>query len=148
MPVFPAVGSTMVEPGRRRPRFSASWIMPSAARSLTLPPGFRNSSFAKIDALRGRSKERRCRIGVSPIRSRADAHTCSLDTRHPSVVVVRIAVRAVLLGVSLALAVAFATGVVPAGLLLPGIPSAVLLGDVMLDLHTPAPLRYDGVRAD
>src|SRR5256712_1266345 len=65
-----------------------------------------------------------------------------------SVVVVRMAVRTVLLGVSLALAVTLVPGILPGGLLLPGVAPAVLLRDVLLDLHAPRPLPDDGVRAD
>ena len=46
IPVFPAVGSMIVAPGLSSPFSSASRIMPSAARSLTEPPGFIHSSFA------------------------------------------------------------------------------------------------------
>src|SRR5215831_2156620 len=49
-PVLPDVGSTMVPPGRRSPRRSASSIMARAMRSLTLPPGLNHSSLAKIRA--------------------------------------------------------------------------------------------------
>src|SRR5579885_503468 len=38
----------MMPPGRRRPRSSASWMMASAARSFTEPPGFRNSALPRI----------------------------------------------------------------------------------------------------
>src|SRR5215510_1786601 len=58
IPVLPAVPSTMTPPGRIRPLASASFTMASAARSLTEPPGFRNSALPRIvqpvssDALR------------------------------------------------------------------------------------------------
>ena len=45
-PVFPAVASMIVPPGRNTPRRSASSIMRSATRSFTLPPGLRNSTLA------------------------------------------------------------------------------------------------------
>ena len=48
MPVLPAVPSTMTPPGRSAPRASASRIIASAARSLTEPPGLRNSAFPRI----------------------------------------------------------------------------------------------------
>ncbi len=50
MPVFPLVGSTMVPPGFRRPTFSAASIIATPIRSLTLPPGFMYSSFARTVA--------------------------------------------------------------------------------------------------
>ena len=68
-PVFPEVGSTIVPPSRRRPRASASSIMDRAMRSLTLPPGFRNSSFAKIRAAPAENRESSA-WGVDPIASR------------------------------------------------------------------------------
>jgi hypothetical protein len=46
--VFPPVASQIVLPGYRIPFFSASSIIQSAALSLTLPPGFNCSHFAKI----------------------------------------------------------------------------------------------------
>ena len=48
MPVLPAVPSTITPPGRRRPRSSASLTINSAARSLTEPPGLRNSALPRI----------------------------------------------------------------------------------------------------
>src|SRR5882757_5650269 len=72
-PVLPAVASTIVPPGRSTPRRSASSTRPSAARSFTLPPGFRNSSFAHISAQGSVplacSSRRRRNIGVSPTSS-------------------------------------------------------------------------------
>src|SRR5881409_4062798 len=50
MPVLPLVGSTIVAPGRSAPRRSASSIIATAIRSLTLPPGLKNSSFASTTA--------------------------------------------------------------------------------------------------
>ena len=54
IPVFPLVGSTRVEPGWSAPRRSASSIMDRAIRSLTLPPGFWDSTLARMVALPGR----------------------------------------------------------------------------------------------
>ena len=51
IPVFPLVGSIIVAPGFKMPRFSASSIIASAILSLTDPAGFKYSSFAKITAL-------------------------------------------------------------------------------------------------
>ena len=44
MPVLPAVPSTIVPPGLSAPEAMASWMMASAARSFTEPPGFMNSA--------------------------------------------------------------------------------------------------------
>src|SRR5438046_1842003 len=46
MPVLPLVGSTIVAPGLSTPRRSASSSIATAMRSLTLPPGLSDSSFA------------------------------------------------------------------------------------------------------
>ena len=48
IPVLPEVGSMMVSPGLMRPCFSASRIIRLPIRSLTLPPAFMNSHFARI----------------------------------------------------------------------------------------------------
>src|SRR5579859_984916 len=48
MPVLPAVPSTIVPPGLSRPEATASSMMASAARSLTEPPGLRNSALPRI----------------------------------------------------------------------------------------------------
>ena len=48
MPVLPAVPSTIVPPGRSVPRFTASWMMNSAARSFTDWPGFMNSALPRM----------------------------------------------------------------------------------------------------
>ena len=48
IPVLPAVPSTTVPPGRSVPRFTASWMMKSAARSLTDWPGFMNSALPRM----------------------------------------------------------------------------------------------------
>src|SRR5581483_1502758 len=69
-PVFPEVGSTIVPPGRSFPSRSAASIIPRPMRSLTEPPGLRNSSFARMRApcVGGRRSSRT--IGVPPTRSR------------------------------------------------------------------------------
>src|SRR5262245_19936586 len=70
IPVFPAVPSTTMPPGRISPLASASVMMASAARSLIEPPGLRNSALPRIvqpvssDALRSRIS------GVFPMVSR------------------------------------------------------------------------------
>src|SRR5262249_46733602 len=69
IPVFPAVASIIVLPGRSFPSRSAREIMPIAARSFTLPPGFRYASFAKTSELLDGTRRRRCNIGVSPTSS-------------------------------------------------------------------------------
>src|SRR5476651_2359829 len=48
MPVLPAVPSTIAPPGLRAPLATASWMIASAARSLTDPPGFMNSALPRI----------------------------------------------------------------------------------------------------
>src|SRR5690349_18922048 len=48
IPVLPAVPSTMTPPGSSTPRSSASLMMKSAARSLTEPPGLRNSALPRM----------------------------------------------------------------------------------------------------
>src|SRR4051812_14199547 len=69
MPVLPAVASTMVEPGRSRPSHSARRMMPIAARSFTLPPGFKYSNFAKTSAAPAGTTRRSFSMGVPPTKS-------------------------------------------------------------------------------
>lgn len=45
-PVFPDVGSIIVQPGLRTPDASASSIIRYAILSFTEPPGLKNSNFA------------------------------------------------------------------------------------------------------
>src|SRR6059058_438489 len=68
-PVLPEVGSTIVPPGFSFPSRSAASIIASPIRSLFEPPGFMNSSFARI--VPGTSCETRSSrtIGVFPTRS-------------------------------------------------------------------------------
>src|SRR5215471_14500511 len=66
MPVLPAVASTIVPPERILPSCSARRMMPIAARSFTLPPGFRYSSLAKRSADPLGTIRFSCSIGVSP----------------------------------------------------------------------------------
>ncbi len=54
-PVLPEVGSTIVPPLVNSPSRSAASIMAMAGRSLTLPPGLRNSSLANSCAERSRA---------------------------------------------------------------------------------------------
>ena len=50
IPVFPDVASTMVPPGFKSPFASASWTIATAIRSLTEPPGLKDSTFASTVA--------------------------------------------------------------------------------------------------
>src|SRR5690606_5552325 len=68
-PVLPEVGSTIVPPGRRSPRSSASSIIFTAMRSLTEPPGFMYSILASTVALIPSVTEFRRTRGVWPTRS-------------------------------------------------------------------------------
>ncbi len=70
MPVLPAVGSMIVPPFFRTPSRSARAIIPTPMRSLTDPPGLRNSSLAKIAASFGLGMLINWTMGVLPIRSR------------------------------------------------------------------------------
>ncbi|OPZ73686.1 MAG: hypothetical protein BWY80_00870 [Firmicutes bacterium ADurb.Bin456] len=69
IPVFPLVGSIIVEPGFKRPSSSAWRSILKAMRSLTLPPGLKDSSFTTRSAPVPR--ESRCNLssGVFPIKS-------------------------------------------------------------------------------
>src|SRR5712692_5611332 len=70
MPVLPLVGSTSVPPGLSTPRRSASSTMATAMRSLTLPPGLSDSTFASTVAPSGLGRRLRRTIGVCPMSSR------------------------------------------------------------------------------
>src|SRR5689334_3504059 len=70
MPVLPLVGSTITEPGFKRPFFSAESTMLYAMRSLTLAPGLYISSFAITDAEFFSTTFCSFTIGVSPTSSR------------------------------------------------------------------------------
>src|SRR3990172_1708104 len=78
MPVLPAVPSTTRPPGSIAPRASASRMMYLAARSLTDPPGFRNSALPRMsqpvcsEALRSRIS------GVLPIASMKPSRTSTV----------------------------------------------------------------------
>src|SRR3990172_2227344 len=71
IPVLPEVGSTTVSPGFSRPSRSASSIMARAMRSLTLPPGFTDSSFPRTMAHPDLTSRRSGTSGVSPMSSSA-----------------------------------------------------------------------------
>src|SRR5438046_1727810 len=70
MPVLPLVGSTSVPPGFSAPPRSASSTMATAMRSLTLPPGFNDSTFAITVAPPGCGRRLRRTMGVCPMSSR------------------------------------------------------------------------------
>src|SRR5258706_11829870 len=70
MPVLPDVASRMIVSRVSAPDFSPSWIIRSAGRSLTDPPGFFHSAFAYSSTLRRPASNVESRIkGVLPIRS-------------------------------------------------------------------------------
>src|SRR2546421_312798 len=69
-PVLPLVGSTIVAPGLRAPRRSASSIMAAAMRSFTLAPGLRASILASTRAPAGSGNRRSRTSGVPPMSSR------------------------------------------------------------------------------
>ena len=73
MPVLPLVGSISVSPGLMRPLFSASATIAQPMRSLTEPPGFRNSHFAH--RVQGRCAPTRLSrtSGVRPMASRIES---------------------------------------------------------------------------
>src|SRR2546425_937721 len=73
MPVLPLVGSTIVPPGFSAPVRSASSIIARAIRSLTLPPGLRDSTLATTAAPPGLGSLRRRTSGVLPIRSSTES---------------------------------------------------------------------------
>src|SRR5215204_2451688 len=72
MPVFPLVGSTIVEPGFSLPSRSAVSIILEQIRSFTDPPGLNASNFAQTSASSLPGKLLSLRTGVEPIRSRMD----------------------------------------------------------------------------
>src|SRR5438270_8371613 len=69
----------MVDPGFKRPCSSAFLIMPIAARSFTLPPGFRYSSLANTSAAPAGTIRRKWSIGVLPTSSVMFSATGSRD---------------------------------------------------------------------
>src|ERR687897_263893 len=60
-------------PGRSAPSRSAASIIASEGRSLTEPPGLRNSTLATSEVRRSGSRRERRTSGVSPINSSADS---------------------------------------------------------------------------
>src|SRR5919106_719132 len=81
MPVLPLVGSTIVAPGLTRPCASADSSIARPIRSLTLPPGFSDSSLATTLAPPGRGSRFRRTIGVWPISSSTDDAVFDLGDR-------------------------------------------------------------------
>jgi hypothetical protein len=71
--VFPDVGSTIVPPGRSSPDFSAAWIIRTAMRSFTEPPGLTYSIFASTVGDSPAVTVRSRTSGVLPIRSTTDS---------------------------------------------------------------------------
>eukprot|EP00976_Prorocentrum_cordatum_P062750 1176830-Prorocentrum_minimum.AAC.10 len=81
IPVFPAVPSTTSPPGLSTPRSSASLMRYKAARSLTLPPGFKNSALPRIShPVASEAAFRRIR-GVRPMVSMKESR---IGARSPS----------------------------------------------------------------
>src|SRR5271155_180717 len=66
MPVFPLVGSRMMVSGLINPACSAASIMATPMRSLTLPPGLKNSSLATTSATAPSVTRRSRSSGVFP----------------------------------------------------------------------------------
>jgi hypothetical protein len=69
-PVLPAVASMIVPPARSNPFCSASAIMASATRSLTLPPGLVISTFTATWAWSPWARRFKSTSGVWPTASR------------------------------------------------------------------------------
>ena len=66
-PVFPLVPSTMVPPGFSCPARSAASMMGSPIRSLTLPPGLKNSALPYTGVTMPRVTRLRRMSGVQPM---------------------------------------------------------------------------------
>ena len=75
IPVLPLVASIKVEPGLIRPCLSASSIIRTAIRSLTEPPGLRNSHLARNCTGYSAPILFRRTIGVCPTTSRMEPYT-------------------------------------------------------------------------
>jgi hypothetical protein len=70
--VLPLVGSTIVEPGRRTPSFSAFSTMARAILSFTDPPGLSDSSLTSTSAPDFGTTRFSRTSGVPPMTSRTD----------------------------------------------------------------------------
>ena len=75
IPVVPAVYSTTVSPGARRPSAAAAWMAARAMRSFMLPVGFAHSSLTRIRADPGGTTRWSETSGVFPMPPRAPAGT-------------------------------------------------------------------------
>src|SRR5688500_18518236 len=75
IPVVPAVYSTTVSPGRRRPLAAAAWTAARAMRSFMLPVGLAHSSLTRTRADPGGTTRRSDTKGVLPMPPRAPAGT-------------------------------------------------------------------------
>src|SRR5438067_12766948 len=81
MPVLPLVASMMVLPGLSVPLASPAWIMLSAGRSFTEPPGLNHSALAQNSMLEKLLPTRsRRRSGVFPILARRGTPACASGT--------------------------------------------------------------------
>src|SRR5271154_6209717 len=81
MPVLPAVPSTIRPPGFSVPRFSASRMIHSAARSFTDWPGLRNSALPRISHPVASLAALRRMSGVSPMRSSTEPAIMAAKSR-------------------------------------------------------------------
>src|SRR6185369_13903229 len=79
MPVLPLVGSMIVAPGFNRPSFSAASIIARQIRSLMLPPGLNDSSFAHTSPQPSGTTRFSRTTGVAEIRSRGESATNAVD---------------------------------------------------------------------
>src|SRR2546425_1316940 len=80
-PVLPLVASTMRPPGLSRPSRSAASIIATPMRSLTEPPGLKNSALAQIGVLRPTDTRFSRMSGVQPIVSRTLAYALAWGGR-------------------------------------------------------------------
>src|SRR5688500_10702019 len=80
MPVFPDVASRISLPAVSSPEAIPSWIIRSAGRSFTEPPGFFHSAFA-YNSTPGISRSifRKRMSGVSPTRSTMEGVTLAVN---------------------------------------------------------------------
>jgi hypothetical protein len=87
-PVFPDVASTMVPPGFSLPDRSASAIILTAMRSLTEPPGLKNSTFAYNEQAKREPMRFSLINGVLPIASKILSWTRKDSDTNDEVVVI------------------------------------------------------------
>src|SRR4028118_2130049 len=74
IPVFPEVGSRIVQCGRSRPCFSASTTIANAARSLMDPVGLRSSSLAQSRTSGEGDRRGSPTSGVPPMESSSESN--------------------------------------------------------------------------